>query len=479
MTAALAHFEAAIATLEAAPPGPELAIAYYEIANYYRNCLRSGEALAWGEKALRLAEALGDTRVELNALVTIGLARRDLGEWHKAVDHLERCLALAQEAGLAHGTLGVYMHLGETLVVLGELSRVVIVYEEGMALARRLGWEVRMGGDCLAAGMALLELGRWDEAHAVLDRGLRAAELGHPFARVHAAAWKAVLLLRQGRLSEAEQLLGEVLPHWEARGDREYDYPSVDLALAMVRSARADHAEALRVMEQVIARWRGLRSPVWGSGLLRYGVEIYCGAEQQEQAQELLPELAALAGRLPTPLAHAALADAQGLVAASQGGHAEAAAHFQQAAALWHAVEAPYLEAHARRLGAESLLQSGSAGHLDEARAELATAQAICAALGAPPELEAIAALTTEFGLVPEPGRPAPSQSSVLTRREREVIALIARGYSNRAIAEALVISERTAENHVANILGKLGCTSRAQAAAYAVEHGLAALASA
>ena len=61
-----------------------------------------------------------------------------------------------------------------------------------------------------------------------------------------------------------------------------------------------------------------------------------------------------------------------------------------------------------------------------------------------------------------------------LTRREREVIALIARGYGNRAIAGALVISERTAENHVANILGKLGCISRAQAAAYAVEHGLA-----
>lgn len=62
----------------------------------------------------------------------------------------------------------------------------------------------------------------------------------------------------------------------------------------------------------------------------------------------------------------------------------------------------------------------------------------------------------------------------MLTRRKREVISLVARGCSNRAIAEALVISERTAENHVANILGKLGLTSRAQAAAYAVAHDLA-----
>jgi DNA-binding NarL/FixJ family response regulator len=54
------------------------------------------------------------------------------------------------------------------------------------------------------------------------------------------------------------------------------------------------------------------------------------------------------------------------------------------------------------------------------------------------------------------------------------VLALITGGYSNRAIAEALVISEKTAEVHVRNILGKLGLSSRTQAAAYAVERGLA-----
>jgi DNA-binding CsgD family transcriptional regulator len=60
-----------------------------------------------------------------------------------------------------------------------------------------------------------------------------------------------------------------------------------------------------------------------------------------------------------------------------------------------------------------------------------------------------------------------------LTARERDVIALIARGYSNRAIADALVISEKTAEGHVSSILSKLGYSSRAQAAAYAAQQGL------
>jgi DNA-binding CsgD family transcriptional regulator len=67
-----------------------------------------------------------------------------------------------------------------------------------------------------------------------------------------------------------------------------------------------------------------------------------------------------------------------------------------------------------------------------------------------------------------------PSEVDVLTPREREVAALLARGISNRGIAEALVISETTAEVHVKHILGKLGFQSRSQAAVWAAEHGLA-----
>ena len=69
---------------------------------------------------------------------------------------------------------------------------------------------------------------------------------------------------------------------------------------------------------------------------------------------------------------------------------------------------------------------------------------------------------------VPPDGREA------LTEREREVLGLVARGLSNKAIADSLAITERTARTHVSNILGKLGLASRTQAALYAVEHGLA-----
>ncbi len=63
----------------------------------------------------------------------------------------------------------------------------------------------------------------------------------------------------------------------------------------------------------------------------------------------------------------------------------------------------------------------------------------------------------------------------VLSRREQEVAALVARGLTNREIARTLFPSERTAENHVQHILTKLGFGSRAQIAAWAVTEGLSA----
>ena len=63
---------------------------------------------------------------------------------------------------------------------------------------------------------------------------------------------------------------------------------------------------------------------------------------------------------------------------------------------------------------------------------------------------------------------------SELTEREREVLALVARGYTNKQIAEALFVTEKTARNHVSHILEKLGLSRRSEAAAFAVEHNLA-----
>ncbi len=77
------------------------------------------------------------------------------------------------------------------------------------------------------------------------------------------------------------------------------------------------------------------------------------------------------------------------------------------------------------------------------------------------------------MGLATRP-RPIPEPAPILTDREREVIALLAEGQSNKQIARELSISETTVKGHVANILGKLELADRTQAAVYAVRNGLA-----
>ena len=84
----------------------------------------------------------------------------------------------------------------------------------------------------------------------------------------------------------------------------------------------------------------------------------------------------------------------------------------------------------------------------------------------------------TALDLLPQSKPPLPREAARqafggLTPREREVAVLIAQGKTSREVADLLVVSERTAEVHVSNILGKLGFTSRAQIAAWAVEKGL------
>lgn len=65
------------------------------------------------------------------------------------------------------------------------------------------------------------------------------------------------------------------------------------------------------------------------------------------------------------------------------------------------------------------------------------------------------------------------AQGEALTEREREVLALVARGFTNKRIAETLYVSEKTARNHVSHILEKLGLSRRSEAAVYAIEHKL------
>ena len=95
--------------------------------------------------------------------------------------------------------------------------------------------------------------------------------------------------------------------------------------------------------------------------------------------------------------------------------------------------------------------------------------------LGATLDLEAVEAMAKRYGLASRQARAASGRPNELTPREREVIALLAHGYSNRAIAQELFLSHRTVEHHVRSIRMKLDCRSRTDAVRRAIELGVLA----
>ena len=114
-------------------------------------------------------------------------------------------------------------------------------------------------------------------------------------------------------------------------------------------------------------------------------------------------------------------------------------------------------------------LEAGAAGYLLKDAEADELAGAIRAARHGEVHLDPVVARKlTQLLVAPE------NPATTLTAREREVLVLVAGGRSNQEIADALVISERTARTHVSNVLVKLGLASRTQAALWAIREGLA-----
>jgi NarL family two-component system response regulator LiaR len=118
-------------------------------------------------------------------------------------------------------------------------------------------------------------------------------------------------------------------------------------------------------------------------------------------------------------------------------------------------------------------IQAGAAGYLLKNAEPAELARAIRAAHRGEAIIDPAVAARLVKTLSDGGARPAQAQLELLTRREREVLELIARGQSNKRIAYALGISEKTVKTHVGHLLAKLGVTDRTQAALLAVQHGL------
>jgi DNA-binding NarL/FixJ family response regulator len=190
-------------------------------------------------------------------------------------------------------------------------------------------------------------------------------------------------------------------------------------------------------------------------------VEAHLAAGDIEPAQEATALLAGLASMSEASLqsAHAALAE--GRIATARGDEAAAIRHLEEALQHFTRLQLPLEAATARLDLSRALYITQPALAVAEARGALSSLDR----LGASADADVAAAQLRSWGAA---GRAVPRSPGVLTRREQEILALLAAGLSNQEIAERLYISRKTAAHHVSNLLGKLGVRNRAEAAAQA-----------
>jgi DNA-binding CsgD family transcriptional regulator len=231
--------------------------------------------------------------------------------------------------------------------------------------------------------------------------------------------------------------------------------------LALLRLAQGRVGAAQRIVEHCLHD--AGTSRLARARVLPAYVQICIAAGEINAATASSADLDAIAYDYGTPMLCALAQSSRGRVMLASGDAAGAAACLRDALATWNALDVPYEVASAKTLLGQALRESGD----DEgARAAFGAAEALFDQIGA--RLDA--RLTRDRSS----GTSAPAAlPSGLSAREAEVLQLIAAGMTNKDIAAALTLSEKTVSRHLSNIFTKIGVSSRAAATAFAFEHDL------
>jgi DNA-binding CsgD family transcriptional regulator len=420
------------------------------------------QAVTEARAGVAAAARAGDPKALSRCYWILGVSLQSLGQYAEARESLKKAVAQAREANDLEAETSALNSLGCRAK---EDADFVAARE---ALERACESVDKVGGmGCIFhAVLSLSELclleGRWDEAESLSRRVvLQLEELSRPFTFGFAALDLATVYLLRGRFDDAEALLRDAENSESSENTNTLlNVFNAQAQMALVRRTPAIAQKWLEKARALCESSRYAGAPRAESLLLITEAHVQNGdaaaakesLEQAMQAAQPFRYLAPWVSRVT------------GLVAAHVGLLDEAIRHYQVGLDTLVAASQPYQEGLIRRELGVCHLRRNHQGDRRVARTQLAHALELFQRLGAQPDAEIV-----QQGLHRIGGRiPA---GLALTIREQEVLALIAEGLSNAAIAGRLYLSERTVEVHVSHILSKLGVESRSHAVAWIAKH--------
>ncbi len=498
MPTSIRLLEEAVGLLDGAPPSIDQGRVLSGLAGNLMLAGRSRESITFAERAIECARTFGDRPLESRALNILGVDRAALGDIAGGIELLREALAIAISLGDPIEVPRTHANLGTILEQGGFVEEALAVSVAGVEATEfygsDLGFVIFLA---VNAASMLIELGRYEEAADWLERQIPRVRPG--VNRIHFHGARAHLLLLTGDLPGARRDIDIAQAEASRIADAQYviDFYSFG---AEIELWAGDPASALRIAQDGFERLvetddaiiiGQLAMPAAHAGAdlavrARAARDADGAAAAIEAVEDVIERYRASTGRLAEPdeLANQEIGWRMALCAAEL-----ARAKGEDDPKGWDAIRpavaarpAPFLEAYVlwRRSEAAAATDGPPA-----AISSVREAHAIASRIGARLLVARIEGLARRLRVDPSPGAvagvtaaeeaasAAPPDPFGLTGREREVLALVAEGYTNKKIAETLFISESTAGVHVSNILGKLGVATRTEAAAVAVRLGL------
>ncbi|MEV4890794.1 AAA family ATPase [Nonomuraea sp. NPDC055795] len=415
------------------------------------------DKIAYAEEAVRIARAVGDGATEAHGLTTLAWGRFRFGDVEAGLVKFAEAREIAMGDKAYNALMRTAISESDRLEGAGWHEEAVKVARRGIADAEEYGL-ARTSGTFLAINLAepLVSLGRWDEALEVIEHALDLAPPA-PY-RASLQGFVGDIALWRGDLDKAEAMFAAQQSVIKRSIYRDQHMLPVAAREIDLHTARGRMEEAVEAAMRVLREQDLAASPRYAWPVL-IPCAILGGAvleEAKAQAQWMTAE--------------GVLQEAERLTFNAIAGAAGDLVAWDAAAEAWAGLRQPYQEARALAGAARA---AHAAGARKDAAERLTRARERAEQLGARTllaELDAFAR-RARIAVADEPEPQGPQFG--LTARELEVLRLLTDGKSNREIGGELFISVKTVSVHVSNILGKLGVSSRGEAAATAHRTGL------